>query len=248
MLTDYKVYSLTKKEKRDFVIVASVGIFTMAYLFYHSIILSAAALLSLPFLRPMYEKYMAKKRQHLLKEQFRDLLYSLSASFAAGRQMPEALAEAPENLGYIYDKDAPIMLELTQMVRGIFEGHEREDLLLLDFGRRSGIEDIKSFAEVYVTSRSTGADMCSVITRTADSLAEKMNIEREIEAITAQKRLEGKLISLMPCIVILALNLISPDYLEALYSGFGGRLIMTACLAAIGYAYYLIMKLTDIAV
>jgi len=59
-----------------------------------------------------------------------------------------------------------------------------------------------------------------------------MNIEREIKAVTAQKKLEGRLIALMPVAMLLILNLLSPSYIVPLYSGLPGRLIMTGCLGA----------------
>lgn len=245
-MNDYTTYQLSKKEKRDFLFVSGVGVFTASYLFYHSIILSLAFLCILPLMLPKYAEYLAKKRSRILKTQFKDLLYSLSSSFAAGRQMAEALREAPKDIALVYGEDAPMVKELTFIVKSIFDGHKREDELLADFAARSGIEDIRSFIDVYIAGRSTGADIGKVITRTAEDLTDKMNIEREIETITAQKRFEGKLISAMPLAIILILNLLSPDYLDVLYSSIQGRLIMTGSLAVMGYAYYLMMRLTDI--
>ena len=70
----------------------------MVYLFYHSILLSAVSGCLVYFLQPLVERQLAERRMNLLTVQFKDLLYSLSASVAAGRQMGEALVEAEQNL------------------------------------------------------------------------------------------------------------------------------------------------------
>jgi tight adherence protein B len=79
-------------------------------------------------------------------------------------------------------------------------------------------------------------------------LVDKIGSEKEIKTLTSQKRFERKIISAMPIVVILFLNLVSPGYIEILYTSLEGRLIMTAALGAIGYAYFLTMKLTKIEV
>ena len=66
--------------------------------------------------------------------------------------------------------------------------------------------------------------------------------------MTAQKKFEGKIISVMPLIVILFLNVFSPDYLEPLYTTLAGRMIMTIAIAGLGAAFYLTERLTDIEV
>ena len=73
-----------------------------------------------------------------------------------------------------------------------------------------------------------------------------MNIEREIKALTAQKKLEGRMIALMPIAMLLCLNLVSKTYIAPLYTTFMGRLIMTGCLAATVFGVWLMEKISEI--
>lgn len=246
MILNYSEYSLSEREKILFYCLGYAAAFCLVFLFYHSIILSALCGFLIIRIRPLYEKYLADKRLSRLSRQFRDLLYSLSASVSSGRQMPEALIEAADNLSVMYTDDEPIMMELAAMKRGMLENNESDRTLLADFARRTGSEDIGNFVQVYITCRSMGGDLEKIITRTSDILADKMNIEREIRAITAQKKLEGRLIAIMPAAMLLMLNLLSPSYIAPLYSGLAGRLIMTGCLAAICWGVYMMEKISDI--
>lgn len=248
MTTDYSKYQLSAKEKRTFLAVGFIVTFTVFYLFYHSIVFSLAAGCLSGLFTPYYSRRLAEKRRGLLTTQFKDLLYSMSASIAVNLGIAEALAGGLEHLRLLYDEDTPIIGELEYMVKGISENRESDIRLLLDFAERSGCEDIDDFVQVYATCRTMGGDLENVLKSTIEIIVDKMNIEREIRTLTAQKKLEGRIISTMPLIIILFLNLFSPDYLEPLYTTLAGRLIMTAALAGIGTAFYLTDKMTAIEV
>ena len=89
----------------------------VGFLFYKSkLIIILFIALSYP-IEKYYVKQLAQKMRRELSYQFRDLLYSLSASFATGRHMQEALIEAESGLKLIYDEKAAINRELAHMVK-----------------------------------------------------------------------------------------------------------------------------------
>lgn len=87
-----------------------------------------------------------------------------------------------------------------------------------------------------------------VITNAGEILIEKIEIEREIETLTGQKKFEGKIIMLMPVLVIIFLNLFSPEYIEILYTCVAGRIIMTTAWVGMLVAYILNEKIMNIKV
>ena len=232
MIRDYSVYEMNDKERILFFGAGYLTAAALMFLFYHSLLLSAVSGFLVVKMKPYYESYKARQRMQKLNVQFKDMLYSLSSSIAAGRQMPEALVEAADALAVMYGPDEPIMMELNHMKRCIIENNESDRELLADFARRSCCEDINNFVQVYIICRNMGGDLEKIIARTSLILTDKMNIEREIKAVTVQKKFEGRLIALMPVAMLLILNLLSPSYIVPLYSGLPGRLIMTGCLGA----------------
>jgi tight adherence protein B len=248
MNTDYSEYELSPREKRRFFAAAYFCIFFMCMLFYNNVFFSLACGFGAVFFEREYAAHLAARRRRELSLQFRDLLYSLSASIAAGRQMGEALSEAYENLGLVYDEHTPMMEELHAFDLGIRENHISEESFLMSLAERSGIEDIRNFVDVYVTCRETGADLEEVIENSTEVLMDKIDIEREIQALTAQKQFEGRVITVLPLGVIFCLDLFSPDYLEAMYSTIAGRVVMTACMGGIVAAYILTERLLRIEV
>ena len=246
MIRDYSIYELNEKEKAAFYLLGYLAVAFVLYLFYHNPFLSFVGGMLVIKLRPYYEKYKISERMKKLDIQFKDLLYSLSASVASGRHMSEALLEAHDNLSVMYPENELIMVELEHMKRSIMENNESDSVLLLDFAERSKDEDISNFVQVYITCRSMGGNLEKVISRTSDIITEKMNIKREIKAITAQKKLEGRLIALMPIAMLLLLNLLSPSYIAPLYTGISGRLIMTGCLGLSIWGVFLMEKISTV--
>lgn len=248
METDYSQYKLSGKETYSFFVGGYLCIFIILYLFYHNVLLSLAGGVMSVFLLHPYRSWKAEKRRDLLITQFKDLLYSLSAHIAANVQISQALFGCMESLKLLYAEESPLVVELSYMVRSMSENKESEIRLLQDFAKRSHCEDIENFVQVYVSCITTGGDLEKAMKSTIEVLMDKINIEREIRTLTAQKRLEGNIITAMPLLIISFFTLFSPDYLSPLYTTALGRLIMTGALAGIVFAHWMIRHITDIEV
>lgn len=245
-MIDYGEYILSKKERLRFLVIYGCCLWFLSTLFYHHIWLCFLfPLTAYPGLKH-YSSYLGEKRNQQLSLQFRDTLYALSASIATGRQLSEALVDARENMKTIYGDQAIIVRELSFMVKRIFDSRETEEVVLRDFARRSAHEDIASFVDIYFTCRATGGDLVKVMTKTSGIIMDKMAIDKEIKMLTAQKRFEAKLLTAMPIVLLLFLQIASSDYIAVLYTDMRGRLLMTIAMAGMGLAYLWSMRLMKI--
>lgn len=245
---DYRQYNPSHKERIRYYAVCIGGLVLTGWLFFDSPVASVLiAFFAVPF-EKRWRKANADKRRKELSVQFKDMLFSLSASFQAGRHMAEAIDEARVNLLDIYPASAPINTELDLMVKRMGYGGESDRSVLFDFARRSGSEDAMNFADVYYTCLTTGGDLCRVVNRTAEAILEKMTIRREIDTLMAQKKYEAKLLTIVPFLILLYLRFSSPDYLMPLYSTAAGLCVMTAALGALAAALFWNEKIMDIEV
>jgi len=222
------------------------GLVFTGWLFFDNLIAAGGlAFLSVPF----EKKWLAAKEERRRREfadQFKDMLFSLSASFQTGRHLREAIEEARKAMREIYPASAPIHTELELMARRMGAGGESDRDALFDFARRSGNEDARNFADVYYTCQTTGGDLVGVVNRTAEIILEKMTIRREIETQVAQKKYEAKLLTVVPFLILIYLRITSPGYLEQLYSTFAGICVMAAALAALAISFFWSGKIVDI--
>lgn len=220
----------------------------LGYLFYRSILAALVCAFASRLFEDIYAEYRAKKRKEKLLEGFRDVLYTISGSVAAGRQMPAAIRDAELQTLSAYGNDSDIHREMARICGIYGSAHGDIGELLSDFGRRSGLEEIRQFAASYEICRSNGGDVESVCLKSASLLLDKIAFCSETESMVAQKKLDITLLSAMPVLVLLMLNLSSFSYIAPLYSGLSGRLLMTLCLAGLAAAVVLSVRITEISV
>lgn len=227
---EYTCYRLSRKEKIRYMLTGYMGAFILIYLFYHSILLSVVAGIAGAVFYPGYQKKgLAGKRQWQLMVEFKDAMDSMVSALVAGYSMENAVSEAYKDLRLMYENDTPMILELKNLRQKI-RLQQPLDKLLLEFGRRSGVEDILTFAQIYATARRSGGNLVKVMKRTADNIGEKMEIQREIQTMIAGKRMEAFCMMLIPLFIILYMQLFSTGFLDPLYKGIAGRLFMSGAL------------------
>jgi tight adherence protein B len=212
----------------------------VALLFYRSFIATLPMmLLSIP-LHKFYARYRIEKRRTALLDSFRDVLYSISSSVSAGKKMPTALEDA------CLACEGDMRKELLNLTRDYREAHADIAKGLKDFGERSGVAEIKQFADSYGICEKCGADLEGVCLKSASLLLDRIDYQNEIKMLVAQKKLDVILLTLMPPAVLLFLNLSSYAYVQPLYNGFPGRAVMTLCLALIASALLWGMKIINL--
>lgn len=230
MIYDYKIYQATSREKVAVALGFAFAWIFCGYIFYGTLLWGILFPFFYPKLLSVYCGYQAARRKKQLLGQFRDLLFSLSSSFAAGRHMEEAIEEAVSNLSEIYGEQALIVCELLYMLRKMKETGATDISVWEDFASRSGISDIEDFTQVFRAVRETGGNLVLAVNRAAAVIGDKIAIETEIKTMISQKKLEGRLITAMPIFIVLFLQLTSPDYLAVMYESLAGKILMSLAL------------------
>jgi len=80
----------------------------------------------------------------------------------------------------------------------------------------------------------------------AEPTSEFLEMEQEIDVILTSRKYEQNIMSLMPFGMLMYLRLTSGGFLECLYEGLGGRMLMTGCLCAYILVWRLGKKLVKI--
>ncbi|WP_098748703.1 type II secretion system F family protein [Paenibacillus sp. EZ-K15] len=246
-LPDYGVYHLSMRQRMGCVILGGLVFFSIGYLFYHNLILSlllGTGGLTIP---KFWRRFMLERRRKTLNLHFKQALYSLSSSLSAGRSVENGFRDAVQDL-LLLDPGghSDLIFELKVIVSRMEYG-EPIEVALQDFARRAGMEDIANFADVFSTCKRTGGDLVEVVRRTSSVIGEKLDIQQEISVMIAQKRFESKALLAAPFLLLLFMNLTSPDYMETMYSG-PGIMISSVALAALGGCFLWISKMMNIKV
>ncbi|MFA1819789.1 type II secretion system F family protein [Virgibacillus oceani] len=248
-LIDYATYDLTFSEKVKYSLIAGIVLFGIAFLFYDSFIVSIIAACFGLIYPKIKKKDLKEKRKDHLSLQFKEAISALSSSLAAGQSIENAFREALKDLKLLYPDDGTHIIKEFNLINRRIENGETVERAIDDFAKRSDVEDIKNFSNVFITCKRTGGDLVNVIKQTSDIITDKIEIQQDIKVLVSQKKFESKIMAVAPIGIILFLRTSSPDFVEPLFEfGTAGPVIMTVALSFIVLSLFISQKLMDISV
>ncbi|MCM3739536.1 type II secretion system F family protein [Oceanobacillus luteolus] len=246
-LIDYATYELSFGEKVKYTLMAGAVLFGIAYLFYDNFIVSSIVGLLGVFYPRMKKKSLNEKRKNELLLQFKEAISALSSSLAAGQSIENAFRDALKDLKLLYPNDDIHIIKEFNLINRRIENGETVERAIDDFAKRSDIEDIINFSNVFITCKRTGGDLVRVIKQTSDILSDKIEIQQEIRILVSQKKFESKIMAIAPIGIILMLRVSSPEFVAPLFDlGTPGPVVMTVALIFIVLSLFISQKIMDI--
>ncbi|MCM1578872.1 MAG: hypothetical protein NC078_08760 [Ruminococcus sp.] len=248
-LVNYKKCAMSKAAHMGMYIVFAAAGTAVLNVFYKNMILSLIIAL---FIAPTFEREFAKsrvkKRKKLLRTQFCDMLEAMSVASRAGNNELKALESAYSDLKMTYNENADIIREMKGIIDRNRNGIPLR-VLFKDFGERSGVDDIKSFGEIYEIIEGRSDRFADIIKQTQQIISDKIEIEEEIETVLTAPKNENKIMLVMPVLLVSLLGGEDGGFLAWLYAEdtkIFGMLIISVCVGIFIGAYLLGQKMTDI--
>jgi len=242
---DYRKYRCDMRDNLKWM-GAGLGITAvLSWLFYQSWYGMALLVPVGIFCRKRYMESRKRERQRELLHQFKDGIQAVSAALLAGYSVENAWREAEKELCRLYGSEALMTKEWHQMNSQI-KMNEPIEKSLLAFAARSGCEDVESFAEVFAFAKRSGGNFAKIIRTAISRIKGKIEVEQEIATVLAGKKLEGRIMNVMPLFILAYMNLTSKEFLQALYGNLFGVLVMTAALGVYAAALKLSERILDI--
>lgn len=226
-------------DKKDILlgVLSGLGlILLVAYLFYGSIWPSIFLSPYLIFHMKAWKQKQIQKKKQEFRLQFTEAIQAISASLQVGYSSENALKEAFVDLQLIYPKDARILKELYYMIRQM-EMNLSLEQIFHEFGKRTKDPDVELFATVFSLSKRAGGDMVEVIRNAVWQIGEKIEVKQEIELMIAAKKMEFRIMSLIPLGMILYIKLSFASFMDVLYGNLVGVVFMSICLLFYAGAY-----------
>lgn len=247
-LEDYDVYIMSAKEKVICILTAAAVLFALSYIFYRSLIFSGIISLLALYYPKVKTKKLVEKRKKELNLQFKDMLYSISSSLSAGKSVESAFRDVLKDLEVLYpNPETSIIKEARYIIRKL-DLNETIESALYDLARRTHLEDIENFAEVFQTCKRTGGNIVEVIRNAANLINDKIEIKQEISTMLAERKLEQRILNAFPIFIVVMMSISSEDYIAPIFNTVAGRLAMTVSVILLIIAYFVSRKIMDIKV
>lgn len=223
------------------VALAGLG-FAMPYLFIGGImgLLVAIAAALVGYQAPqMWINRRADARSKKLEEQLPETLTMISNSLKAGFGLLQSLSLAIEQLQH------PISTELAQTVHETNVGSSI-DKAFLDLSERVESYDLDLVVTAILVQRASGGNLAEILATVAETMRERVRIRGEITTLTAQQKMTGIVIGLMPVGVGGLFLLVSPEYITPLWTEPVGKMALGAAVVLESVGIMLIQRILDI--
>ncbi len=230
-LPRYDRYRLTVREFLRYAITGIGCTAVFSCLFFQNIVFFfiLAPIGSLyPFLM---RKSLAKKQREQLLLQWKEAIISIGVSLSAGYSVENAFAQTWKDLCQRFGENQPISREFGYMVHQTGMNVPIEKALD-DFAGRSGLDEVRSFSDIFRISKRSGADLVRIISETGEVIASRVEVKEEIITMMTAVRLEGKIMNVVPLGILAYINFSSPHFFYPMYHTATGRIVMAVSLVA----------------
>lgn len=225
----YENYRLNGFEWILGIVIYAAGDGAIAFFFYRSVYVFPILFIFFPLFILFYKKKLINKRKKKLLDEFSEVLYSVSISMKAGYSIENAFVEAYRDICLFYGKNSLMAEEIKRIEKGLEINITLEELIE-DFAKRSGEKDIILFSEVCKSAKRNGGNTAEVLLNTADRIRRGIYVEKEIETILSEKKLEMRIMEVMPFFILGYLEVTSVGYFSVCYESISGRIFMTIAL------------------
>ncbi len=170
-----------------------------------------------------YVRTRITRQVRKFNDQLADMLTMVSNSLRAGFGLLQGFDLAAEQA------QAPMSTELRHLLRDTRMGASIETALE-SMGERVGSYDLEVVITAILIQRSVGSNLSEVLDQVAHTIRERARIQGEINTLTAQKKLSGVIIGLMPPAFVIMMLIISFEYMSALFTDPLGRFLLVVAI------------------
>lgn len=186
-------------------------------------------------------KNMFEKRCSTFTNQMVDGLTIMANGIGSGLVPTQAMERVTQNM------PNPIKQELTLVRSQINLGKTQEEAFI-ELAERIPRPDVQMFVLAVNILSETGGNMAETFKTIVYTIRERQKLEKKIQALTAQGRMQGQIISIMPFAVVGMLAMIEPSYIQPLYTTGFGLVLVGISIALVVIGWLVIMKIVNIKV
>ena len=143
------------------------------------------------------------------------------------------------------DMVPPISIEFGRAVNEMNYGMSLEDALT-GVTTRMESSDMKLLTSAVMIQRKTGGNLANILDNLALTIRERVKLKNKIKALTAQGRLSGYVIGILPIALFIAISGINPDYMSLFYTTTLGTIIIVIAILLEVLAFVIINNMTKL--
>ena len=159
------------------------------------------------------------RRMKAFNSQLGDALILIANSLRTGYSFMQASDMVAQEMR------PPISSEFSRAVKEMNLGVTIEDALG-NLGKRINSEDLDLVLTAVLIQRQVGGNLSEVLDNIARTIRKRVRLRGEIRTLTAQGRISGIIVSLLPVVLGLVIYLLNPEYVKLLFVHPVGKIML----------------------
>ena len=188
-----------------------------------------------------YAKWLNARYVRKFDEQLTDALGTMSNALRAGFSISQAFESVAESDMH------PISDEFALLLQQMRVGVSFDDALA-SLDKRIGSDDLTLVVTAIDIARKTGGNLTEIFDSISDTIRARMRIERKVRTLTAQGRLQGIIVSLMPFFLCGVMTVMKPGMMIPFLTSLNGIVCLAGASVMVMIGWIIIRKIVTIKV
>lgn len=206
-------------------LITIIAVLSTVPAFIAHILLHRATLTLILVFSGMLMPYLAVKRRQAARRkafsgQLLDAITLISNSLKSGYSFLQALGHVARDL------PPPMSEEFSRVLMEIEYGKSFDEAVELLVARMKS-DDLYLIMTAVSIQRQVGGNLAEILDKIGHTIRERINIHGQVKTLTAQGRLSGLILSLMPIALVLLLLVVNPKYILVLFTKPAGQIFLT---------------------
>lgn len=192
------------------------------------------------FIPTMYLQYMVNKRFLDFSKQFPDALNIMASSLRAGHPLFAAIDI--------------VTTEMPKPMSDVFETAKREISLGMDtkdaFFNMTKVMpksiDLRFFVTAVLIQKEVGGNLAELLDSLSETIRERFKLLGQLRVQTAQTRISGMVIAVVPVLVLLLIFFMNPEYIKPMFTTPDGKIALYIAIGLVITGFATIKKISDI--
>ncbi|MDR3306211.1 MAG: type II secretion system F family protein [Endomicrobium sp.] len=180
-----------------------------------------------------------RKKVALIDKQVMEALNIIKNAVRAGQSLQNSMVTAKNELKYPIKSEFEKISEKLAFVVSF-------DKVLEEASKTAISKEFKLMIDVIRVSKDSGASLSDIFDRISDSAFQRINVRSKITALTAQGRMSGNLVSVIPFVIIFMMYIIEPEMMECLFVTLTGNILLLIVVVMVITGSFVIRKMTEI--
>lgn len=179
------------------------------------------------------------RREAAFTNQMGDCLMMVANAMRAGFSFLQAMDLISKEM------EPPISDEFKHVMRDIGLGASVERALD-DMDKRVGSPDFSLVVTAVLIQQQVGGDLAHILDTISDTIQDRIRMRREVRTLTAQGRMSGWVLAILPFGLGALISVMNPSYMEPLFTERVGQIAIGVAVVMVLIGFFVIQRIVDI--